>query len=202
MDAGWLEIRPAVERLPGLTRRRRQVAGAAVLAAGGGAAFLGVGRSALGVSLFVAAAFGVAYAWLLGHERESVLTRVVASGFVDATPEAVRFGWQLVSPARRRRLANGLAVAAAAGRPGLHEFAFVQSERAHAVRSRLERLAERFRDPAEQVSPRSAALCRLLLCEPPISPLYNPALPPAQLERTLDLIAAGFDKRPVRPLSS
>ena len=202
MDAGWLEIRPAVERLPGLTRRRRQVVGAAVLTAGGGAAFLGVGRSALGVSLFVAAAFGVAYAWLLEHERESVLTRVVASGFVDATPEVVRFGWQLVSPARRRRLANGLAVAAAAGRPGLHEFAFVRSERAHAVRSRLERLAERFRDPAEHVSPRSAALCRLLLCEPPASPLYNPALPAAQLERTLDLIAAGFDERPARPLSS
>ena len=103
MDAGWLEIRPAVERLPGLTRRRRQVVGAAVLAAAAGAAALGVGRSALGVSLFVAAAFGVAYAWLLELEREAVLTRVVASGFVDATPEAVRFGWQLVSPARRRR---------------------------------------------------------------------------------------------------
>ena len=195
MDSGWLEIRPAVERLPGLTRRRRQVVGAAVLAAAAGAAALGVGRSALGVSLFVAAAFGFAYAWLLELERQAVLTRVVASGFIDATPEAVRFGWQLVSPARRRRLANGLAVAAAAGRPGLHEFAFVRSERAHAVRSRLERLAERFRDPAEQVSPRSAALCRLLLCEPPASPLYNPALPPTQLERALDLIAAGFDER-------
>jgi hypothetical protein len=85
--------------------------------------------------------------------------------------------------------------------PGLHEFAFVHSGRAHAVRSRLERLAERFRDPAEQVSPRSAALCRLLLCEPPVSPLYNPALPPAQLERALDLIAAGFDE-PARHLSS
>ena len=196
MDAGWLEIRPAVERLPGLTRRRRQVVGAAVLTVAAGAAALGVGRSALGVSLFVAAAFGFAYAWLLELEREAVLTRVVASGFVDATPEAVRFGWQLVSPARRRRLANGLAVAAAAGRPGLHEYAFVRPERAHAVRSRLEWLAERFRDPAERVSPRSAALCRLLLCEPPASPLYNPALPPAQLERALDLIASGFDERP------
>jgi hypothetical protein len=64
MDAGWLEIRPALERLPGLTRRRRQVVRAAVLAAAAGAAALGVGRSALGVSLFVAAAFAVAYAWL------------------------------------------------------------------------------------------------------------------------------------------
>jgi hypothetical protein len=196
MDSDWLEIRPDVERLPGLTRRRRQAAAAAVLVAAAAAAALGVGRSALGIALIVTAACGLAYAWLLEHERETVLTRVVASGFIDAAPEAVRFGQQLVSPARRRRLANGLAVAAAAGRPGLHEFAFVRPERAHAVRSRLERLAERFRDPAERVSPRSAALCRLLLCEPPASPLYNPALPPAQLERALDLIAAGFDERP------
>jgi hypothetical protein len=196
VDADWLEIRPAVERLPGLTRRRRQAAAAAALVAAAGAAALGAGRSALGVALIVAAAFGLAYVWLLKLEREAVLTRVVASGFADATPEAARFGRQLVTPARRRQLANGLAVAAAAGRPGLHEFAFVRPERAHAVRSRLERLAERFHDPAERVSPRSAALCRLLLCEPPASPLYNPALPPAHLEHTLDLIAAGFDERP------
>jgi hypothetical protein len=193
LDAGWLEIRPAVERLPGLTCRRRQVVVAAVLLASAGVAAVGTARSALGAALIVASAFGAAYAWLLELEREAVLTRVVASGFVDATPETVRYGQQLVSAARRRRLANGLAVAAAAGRPGLQEFAFVRPERAHAMRTRLERLAERLGDPAERVSPRSAALCRLLLCEPPASPLYNPALPPAQLERTLDLIAAGFE---------
>jgi hypothetical protein len=198
LDEGWLEVRPALERLPGLARRRRQAAAAAALVAVGGAAGLGTGRSALGAALLVAAAFGVAYERLVEHERVAVLTRVVASGFVDATPETERFGQDLVSVARRRRLAEGLNRAAAAGRPGLHEFAFVRPERAREVRRRLERLAERFRDPAEPVSPRSAALCRRLLCEPPASPLYNDALPAAQLERALDLMEAGFDRVPAR----
>src|SRR5256714_3581682 len=134
MDADWLEIRSAVERLPGLTRRRQQVASAAVLATAAGAAALAIGRSTLGVSLFVAAAFGVAYVWLLEHEREAVLTRVVASGFVDATPEAVRFGWQLVSPPPPRRLPQGVALAAAARRPRPHQVAVLPPPRAPAGR--------------------------------------------------------------------
>ncbi|MFN2629447.1 MAG: hypothetical protein ABR569_12550 [Gaiellaceae bacterium] len=198
LDEGWLEVRPALERLPGLTRRRRQAAAAAALVAVGGAAGFGTGRSAAGAALLVAATFGVAYARLVERERVAVLTRVVASGFADATPETERFGEELVSFARRRRLAEGLARAAAAGRPGLHEFVFVRPERAGAVGRRLEGLAERFRDPAELVSPRSAALCRRLLLEPPASPLYNDTLPAAQLERALDLMEAGFDRGSAR----
>jgi len=182
----------ALERVARLRRRARDVALAASLLAAAGATAASLGHGEIGFAALVGAAVGFGAAGLARAERRTVLTRLVAAGIDGA--EVRPFAAELVSPSLRRRLARGLEVAAAAGRPGLHEYTHVRPERAGAVRDDLLELAAAFRNPARPVTPASAALCRRLICEASVSPLYNPALPDQELTRTLRAIGAGFDR--------
>jgi len=139
------------------------------------------------------AALGFAIAYLAGAERSHLLTRLVAQGDAGLLAEAEAFARKLSAPGMRLRLARGLERAATAGQPGLHEYTWVRPERVFDIRKELLRLAAGFRDLAIPVSPASAALCRRMLCEAAVSPLYNPKIPEAELARLLRVIAAGVE---------
>jgi hypothetical protein len=179
----------ALRRVAALRRRSLDLALAAALVGGAGAAASALGNAQLGVAALIAAATGCGAAALARSERRRVLTCLVAAGVQEG--EARAFAAELVSPTLRRRLARGLERAAAAGRPGLHEFTHMRPERARAFHGELLALASAFADPARSVDAVSAALCRRLLCEPTVSPLYNPGVADQELERTLRAIERG-----------
>ena len=186
-----LELVAASARLETLRRRIRELLVAAVLLTAAGVTSAANDQGQLATSLLFAGAIGVAVAALSRGERVHLLTRLVAQGDAERVPEAAAFARELVGPARRARLARGLDRAAAAGRPGVHEFAHVWPERAHRTRDELERLASAFRDRSVAVAPASAALCRRMLCEAALSPLYNASLSEEDLARLLRAISAG-----------
>ena len=149
----------------------------------------------LAFSLAFGPAVGLAFAYLARSERSQLLTRLVAQGDQSLFHEAEAFARKVSAPPMRLRLARGLERAAAAGRPGVHEYTWVRPERVFDLREELLRLAAGFRDLGVAVTPASAALCRGLLCDPVVSPLYNPRIPETELERLLGVIAAGFSPR-------
>ncbi len=181
----------SVARAAWLRRRARDLVGASALFAAAGIALAAGGHAQDAAAALAAAAAGAAAVGLLRSERRRELSLLVAAGRSDS-PEARAFAAQLLSPARRRRLAAGLRRAARAGEPGLHELTHIRPERAYALHGELVELAAAFADESRAVRPESAALCRRLLCEPTLSPLYNASLPFEELERTLDEIRAGI----------
>jgi hypothetical protein len=181
-------------RLDVLKRRARETVAGAVVLALAGAAFAASGHSQLAFSFAFGAAVGLAVSYLARAERSHVLTRVVAQGDGSFVAEAEAFGRKLLAPAKRLRLARGLERAAAAGRPGVHEYTWARAERAYDLADQLHWLAAAFRDLAVPVTPVSAALCRRMLCEAAVSPLYNPRIPAAELARLLRVIGAGLDE--------
>jgi hypothetical protein len=189
-----VELEGSLARLRLLRRRCRDFVGAAALLAAGGIALVALGRADLGAAALIAAGAGLGISGLATSERANLLTRLVASDLGRGNPEVSAFAHTLTTPRRRRRLARGLELAVRAGRPGLHDFTHVRPDRAYPVRPQLAELAAAFRDPSWRVRPASAALCRRLLCEATVSPLYNPALPEHELARALEAIAAGFER--------
>jgi hypothetical protein len=189
-----VELDGSLERLRLLRRRCRDFAGAAALLGGGGITLVALGRADLGAAALIAAAAGLGFSGLATSERANLLTRLVASDLGRGIPEVSAFAHTLTTPRRRRRLARGLELAVGAGRPGLHDFTHIRPDRAHPVRPQIADLAAAFRDPSWRVSPASAALCRRLLCEAAVSPLYNPALPEHELVHALEAIASGFER--------
>ena len=188
-----VDLRFAKARLDVLRRRARETVAGAVVLALAGAVFAASGHSPLAFSFAFGAALGFAIAYLAGAERSHLLTRLVAQGDASLLPEAEAFARKLSAPGMRLRLARGLERAATAGQPGLHEYTWVRPERVFDIRKELLRLAAGFRDLAIPVSPASAALCRRMLCEALVSPLYNPKIPEAELARLLRVIAAGVE---------
>jgi hypothetical protein len=189
-----LELVAASARLEALRRRIRELAVAIVLLSAAGVASAATAHGQVATSLLFAAAVGVAVVALSRGERVHLLTRLVAQGDAERVPEAALFARELVGPARRARLARGLERAAAAGRPGVHDFTHVWPERAYRTRDELLRLASAFRDRTVAVAPASAALCRRMLCEAAVSPLYNASLSEEELARLLRAISAGVDR--------
>jgi hypothetical protein len=189
-----VELDSSRERLRLLRRRCRDFVAAAAAVAAGGASVVALGRADLGVPALIAAGVGLGVSGLAATERTQLLTRLVACGLGDGVPEAAGFARALTTPRRRARLARGLELAVEAGRPGQHDLTHVRPDRAHCVREQLADLARAFRDPSRPVTPASAALCRRLLCEPTVSPLFNPGLPEHELARALSAIAAGFGR--------
>jgi hypothetical protein len=190
-----VELGLARARLETLGRRHRDLlTGSAVLALAGVVA-AALGQSQLAFSLAFGAAVGLALAYIARSERAHLLTRLVAQGDDSLFHEAEAFARKLLAPPMRLRLARGLERAAGAGRPGVHEYTWVRPERVYDLREELLRLAAGFRDLGLAVTPASAALCRRMLCEPVVSPLYNPKIPEAELARLLGVIAAGFSPR-------
>jgi hypothetical protein len=179
-----------MSRAARLRRRVRDLAVASALLTAVGVALAASGHSQAAIAALAAATAGGAAIGFVGSERRRELSRLVAAGQVDE-PEVQAFAEQLVSPSRRRRLAEGLRRAARAGQPGLQELTHVRPERAHALHAQLLELAAAFADQSRPIQPESAALCRRLLCEPIVSPLYNAKLPLDELERTLAEIRAG-----------
>lgn len=190
-----VDLRVAKARLERLRRRSREMLAGAVLLGGAGAVVAARGNSQLAFSVAFGAAVGGAMAYLARAERSHLLTRLVAQGDAALVTEAEAFARKLSGPEMRLRLARGLERAASAGRPGVHEYTWVRPERVFDLREELLRLAARFRDLAVPVAPVSAALCRRMLCEAAVSPLYNPKIPEAELARMLRVIAAGLEQR-------
>jgi hypothetical protein len=183
----------ALEQVARLARRVRDLWLASAAVGATGAALVALGHGELGFAGLVAGCIGAGGSALLRSERRTLLTRLVAQGSGGDRPEVRAFAAELVSPPRRRRLAQGLQLAAGAGLPGPHEYTYVRPERAQSVRDDLLRLAAAFADQSRPVTAASAALCRRLLCEAIASPLYNPAVPDGELARTLRVIGSGFD---------
>jgi hypothetical protein len=188
-----LDLRVAMARLETLRRRGRDLLAGAVLLGGAGAVLAARGDTQLAFSVGFGAALGCALAYLARAERSHLLTGLVAQGDAPLVTEAEAFARKLAAPGMRLRLARGLERAASAGRPGIHEYTWVRPERVFDVREELLRLAAGLRDLAVPVAPVSVALCRRLLCEAAVSPLYNPKIPEAELALTLRAIAAGLD---------
>jgi hypothetical protein len=184
-----------VARAARLRRRSRDLLIASGLLAAVGVALAAGGHAQDAIAVLAATLAGAAAAGLLRSERRRELSLLVAAGRGDA-PEARAFAAELLSPARRRRLAEGLRRAARAGEPGLHELTHVRPERAYALHDELVELAAALADESRELRPESAALCRRLLCEPTRSPLYNASLPFEELERTLLEIRAGIGRAP------
>jgi hypothetical protein len=190
-----VELGYARRRLEALHRRARETVGGAIALAFAAAVATVIGHDQLAFSFGFGAAVGLAVAYLARVERSNLLTRLVAQGDAGLFAEAEAYARRLAAAPMRLRLARGLERAAAAGRPGLHEYTWVRPERVFDVREELLRLAAAFRDLAVGVTPMSAALCRRMLCEAAVSPLYNPQIPETELARLLRVIAGGIDKR-------
>ncbi|HYY32635.1 MAG TPA: hypothetical protein VE693_03510 [Gaiellaceae bacterium] len=182
-------------RLDALHRRVRETVGAAVVLAVAATVAAAFGHAQLAFSFGFGAALGLAIAYLARVESTDLLTRLVAQGDAGLFTEAEDYARKLAAPTMRLRLARGLERAAAAGRPGLHEYTWVRPERVFDVRDELLRLSAAFRDLAVAITPMSAALCRRMLCEAAASPLYNPKIPEAELARLLRVIGAGIEPR-------
>jgi hypothetical protein len=190
-----VDLGQARARLETLRRRSRDLVVGSVVLALAGAVCAAFEQPQLAFSLAFGTAVGLAFAYLARSERSQLLTRLVAQGDQSLFHEAEAFARKLSAPPMRLRLARGLERAAAAGRPGVHEYTWVRPERVFDLREELLRLAAGFRDLGVAVTPASAALCRRLLCEPVVSPLYNPRIPEAELARLLGVIAGGFGPR-------
>ena len=187
-----VELGHARGRLETLARRFRDLLAVSAAFALAGAVAAARGHSQLAFSLAFGTAVGLAFAYLARSERSQLLTSLVAQGDASLSQEAEAYARKLLAPSMRLRLARGLERAAAAGRPGVHEYTWVRPDRVFDLREELLRLAAGFRDLGVAVTPSAAALCRRMLCEPVVSPLYNPTIPEAELARLLGVIAAGF----------
>src|SRR5919197_5121895 len=190
-----VDLGQARARLETLGRRSRDLVVVSVVLALAGAVCAALEQPQLAFSLAFGTAVGLAFAYLARSERAQLLTRLVAQGDQSLFHEAEAFARKLSAPPMRLRLARGLERAAAAGRPGLHEYTWVRPERVFDVRDELLRLSAAFRDLAVATTPMSAALCRRMLCEAAASPLYNPKIPEAELARLLRVIGAGMEPR-------
>jgi hypothetical protein len=187
LDAAPLDLARAVRRLRDLRLRERQLAGLTIVLALAGAGLMLTGHSG-GVPLAIGAAGALALWGLCRGDRRRLLVALVAQGDAGAVDEVARLAEHLLALRERRRLARGLRAAAAAGMPGAQVSMMVDPARAADVAERLVALAERFADPLVKVSAQAAAICRRLLCDAQLSPLYNPHVPERDLIRILDLL--------------
>jgi hypothetical protein len=190
LDQPPLDVEAARATLAHLRRRAHGLAWcAALLTALGGLLLLRSGGG-WGVPVLIGAATAATLAALAHGDRRRLLTRLVAQDDAERLDEVRAFAGQLLSRRERARLARSLAQAAAAGAPGLHELGVIRSDRAHAAAAELSELARTFGDPRVVLQPRAVALCRRLLCDAALSPLYNPNLPESDLARVLAVIRA------------
>jgi hypothetical protein len=189
LDLG--EARTRLGELRALVRRRAAI-GLALASAG--ALLILAGTEEIGIPLLIGAAAAALLVGLGRDDRRRLLVRLVAQDDAWAIDEVPSAAERLVSPPERRRLAGGLRNAAAAAVPRHAEFSLVDPFRATATAERLRRLASTVGDLAVPMRPPGAALCRRLLSEGRLSPLYNPNLADAELDLLIDRIerAAGL----------
>jgi hypothetical protein len=194
LDQPPLQLAAARLRLHELKKGARQRLAAAVLLAAAGAFLLASGRSALGLPLLIGAAAAVLLSLVARDDRRRLLVRLVAQDDAWSIDEVRRTADVLISASQRRRLARGLVHAAQAGEPGPQDFAIVTPERAFLIRPKLQLLAQAIGDPGVPLRAPAAALCRRLLTDGFLSPLYNPHIPEGELERVIAVIERGVGR--------
>jgi hypothetical protein len=191
LDQPPLDLNVARARLAVLRAVSVHRALAGVVASLAGLVVLSLAGGRWGVPLLLGGAAALALAALSWGDRERLLVRLVAQGDAWRLDEVARFAERLLLPRRRARLARGLALAAEAGEPGVHEYGTIRPERAGAVVEELRSLARAVGDMNVPLQPVAAALCRRLLCDAAMSPLYNPRLPEDDMWRLLAIIRRG-----------
>ena len=162
------------------------------------AAGLAVAPSML-VDLRLAVAFGAGAAveMLLAGSSRIRRRAAIASLAIDpeayVLPEVRRYGSSLTSLGHRRALARSIATilrGAGADRSGI-----VLSDRVIWQAPVLAALARALGDRRNDVEPTAMAACEQLLTDGHRSPLLNPSVPRAELERTLIRILRGISQR-------
>lgn len=176
------EARARLAELRSLIRRRGAIGLALALA---GAVLAALGAERTGIPLLIGAGAAALLVGLGRDDRRRMLVRLVAQDDAWAIDEVRRAAARLVSPAERRRLAGGLRRAAEAAVPRHAEFSVVDPFRATAFSERLSRLAAAIGDDGVPLGAAGAALCRRLLSEGRLSPLYNPNLAESDLDRAI-----------------
>lgn len=171
-------------------RARLRLAAALSLAVCGGAVVLNGHLRASGVALLVGGGAAVALAALSRGDRRRLLVALVAQG--SELPEVRSAAATLASPRERVRLARSLRIAAEHG-DGVPVNAplMVDPARAADAAARLRQLADAIAAPQAATEPAALALCRQMLTEPRRSPLCNPRMPAAELERLLRRVERG-----------
>jgi hypothetical protein len=193
LDQPPLDLDEARARLAELSTliRRRAVLG--LLLATLGATLIMLGAEQVGIPLLIGAAAAALLVWLGRDDRGRLLIRLVAQDDAWSIDEVRRATDDIVSPRARRRLADGLCRAADAAIPRHAEFSVVDPFRATDVAERLDALASMIGDLERSLRPSGAALCRRLLSEGRLSPLYNPRIDEADLHRLIDRIEGSID---------
>ncbi len=192
LDLG--EARARLAELRRLIRRRAAIGlGLALL----GAALVALGAERVGIPLLIGAGAAALLVLVGRDDRRRVLVRLVSQDDAGAIEEVRRAAAWLVTPAERRRTAGGLRRAADAAVPRHAEFSLVDPFRATAVAERLRALASAIDDLAVPVRPPGVALCRRLLSEGNLSPLYNPNIGEIEFERVIERIERAVPSSPI-----
>jgi hypothetical protein len=194
LDQPPLDLGEARARLAEMRRliRRRVTIGVTLSLLGAILVVLGAER--VGIPLLIGAAAAALLVALGQGDRRRMLVRLVAQDDAWSIEEVRQAAERLVSPSERRRLATGLRRAAEAALPRHAEFSLVDPFRATDVRHRLEILATAVADDEVHLRPAGAALCRRLLSEARLSPLYNAGIDESELDRLIDRIAGSIDQ--------
>lgn len=166
--------------------RHRAALGLALAVAG--LVLLLSGHGQVGIPLLIGAGAAGLLVGFAREDRRRLLIRLVAQDDDWQLAEVRRAADRLVSAAERRRLARGLTRAAEAVLPRVAEFSVVDPHRVAVEEARMRRLAAAIGDPEVPLRPPGAALCRRFLSDGRLSPLYNPRVDEAELERVLGRI--------------
>jgi hypothetical protein len=188
LDQPPLSLAEARRRLAELRERARHRLGLGLALVAIGVPLVVLGHHTVGIPLLVGAAGAALLAALSFNDRNRLLVRLVAQDDARSIAEVERAAERLVSAPERRRLAEGLARAAEAADPREAAFSTVDALRAAEAQQRLSGLAAAFDDQAVPLQPPGAALCRRMLSDAVLSPLYNPAIPEAELDRVIERI--------------
>ena len=194
LDQPPLDLTEACAQLADLRSlvRRRAAIGLALALLGG--ALVLRGEETVGIPFLIGAGAAGLLVFFGRDDRRRVLVRLVSQDDGWAIEEVRRTAAWLVSPAERRRLASGLRWAAEAAAPRHAQFSVVDPFRAGEVGGRLRRLATAIEDVGTPLQASGAALCRRLLGEGLLSPLYNPNLAEAELDRVIERIERALSR--------
>jgi hypothetical protein len=187
------DLSAAMTRLTQLRERTRAtVEWCVALLILGGVLWL-VGSHDLAFSVAAGAVAAVVTGALAEDERRRLLLGLVIQGDATSIPDVRALADRLANdPAERRRVAKALRTAASANPAASRASAAIATARVGVYAPRMLTLADAIADEDRVVTPRAVALCRTLLCDGAISPLYNVNLPESELDRALAAVEAGI----------
>ena len=172
-------------------RTRAAIEWCVALLIGGGVLWL-VGSHALAFAAGAGAAAAVVVGAFAVDDRRRLVLGLVVQGDATSIPEVSALADRLAhDPAERRRVAAALRAVSSGDRSGGGMPTTINPGRAAAYAPRMLALADAIADQQRAVAPQAVALCRTLLTDGAISPLYNPNLPERDLDRVLAAAEAG-----------